>query len=420
VTAKRSFGVAALEGIVFHGAAVVLGIAWVYIVARLLDVSSMGRLLVTMNVANSVLTIFSLGLPHSFAIRSRELDRITLTSNALVATLGMATVSSLALFAVGRLVPQLDAWLLAGSGLLPLLVFLMFIQTLGSWILRAAFRFRESNLIAIGLLALFNVQLIFLSLSRERATAEEVLRMYVSAAAGSAAIALVVILVRCGFRASLVSRATLRNLFLVGGHVQVGNLLKETMYKADLYLVGWLLGPAAAGAYGSMLKIIEAIARFVDAVGLVILPFVAKGSEDERRRIVYRTVSITFPVALAFAIVVSVGASLLVDLLFGEGYAMSADLLRVGIFALVPLAVWKILANDVIGRGRVRIYILSTAIGAAVILLLNLLMLRWVGLGAAPWILIVSYGLAAAVLLMLARLRFGLSLRRLFFSWSAD
>jgi O-antigen/teichoic acid export membrane protein len=114
-----------------------------------------------------------------------------------------------------------------------------------------------------------------------------------------------------------------------------------------------------------------------------------------------------------FAFFISLGVAALgehvVDLLFGELFLPSAPLLKIGIFALIPLSAWKILANDFIGRGLLAHYAASATVGSTSIISLNYLLLSRYGVIAAPWVLIVSYSISACMLIKLAHYRLGIS-----------
>jgi O-antigen/teichoic acid export membrane protein len=397
--AQRRFSITAAEGILFQGLALCLGLAWVFLLARLLDVRSAGFVMLGMGVASSVVSILSLGLPQAFAVHARSLGDRVLVSNALAAALGMAIVATAVTLVLEYFVLTSLHGAFGRYPVLSALVFAQFLAIMFGSALRSVARFHAANLggalpniLFCGLLAVF-------SLLHQRFSPAAVLQGYVIANGCGALFLLVALLRGSGFARVDVDLAHMKTMFAFGGNVQLGSVFKEVMYRADLYLVGLMLGAVSAGFYGLLLRVIEAVGRFVDALGLVILPLIARGTEHERREITYLSLSFILPFMLMFAIFTNIFADQMVSMMFGYRYAPVAPLLRVGIWALIPLTIWKILANDLIARGYLARYIVSTVSGAALIVALNLILLPVIGLQAAPFVLCMSYLAPALVLL---------------------
>ncbi len=156
-----------------------------------------------------------------------------------------------------------------------------------------------------------------------------------------------------------------------GTRVHIGNVHKELMYKADLYLVAQILNPYQAGLYSVALKMAESILRFPDVIGVVLLPKVAASTSDNSNTITPIVCRVAFQVVTVIVLVVLVTGHLVIELLLGPEY------LRVmGIFiALAPgilaITVWKLLVNDIIGRGLLFAYNRSAMAGAYTLLLLG-------------------------------------------------
>jgi O-antigen/teichoic acid export membrane protein len=236
------------------------------------------------------------------------------------------------------------------------------------------------------------------------AKVREILLAYAVSAFISGLITVRFVLSNGMYQGATVSVRNVLTMIGVGGHVQVGNILKEAMYKADLYVVTWLLGSTAAGLYSVVLKIVEGFGRLVDAVGLVTLPLVAKYSNHERNKLTTSLILILFPASLVIAFVISSMHESIVAFLFGESYRPAGELLHIGIYALPFISIWKMFANDFIGRGLINQYVLSSGVGASVVIFANFFLLPRFGLSVAPIILVLAYALAFFVSLVSARL----------------
>ena len=404
----RRFGRTAVTALGFQGISMILSISWVYIVSHTLGVAATGQTFVALAVVNSSIAVASLGLAHAIPVRSRELDDVTLVSNAgaCVAAIGLLAAAALWLLPIDAL--HITALQHDGVDLLPAIVFCYFVQIMGTVTLRAVGRFALANWSNISVFGLFNLLLLTGWLTgRPVSAASAVILIFLAACLGGALLVTLFLVSSPGFAVTTIRRDHVRRLLAFGGSVHIGNVLKEVMYRADLYIVGWLLGPVAAGLYGVVLRVIEAIARFVDAIGVIAIPMIARGTEREREHITYVSLIVSVPLMALAAIAGSLFAPWIVSLLFGAAFMPATGLLRVGVFALVPLTIWKILANDIIARGMGGTYILSALVGAVTITALDLALIRPMGVAVAPVVLNIAYLLPALVLAIVAVTRIG-------------
>lgn len=406
---KKSFLSLVFEAVLFQGLTALLGLAWVSISAHQLDAASLGVVLVTLNGANTLIVLCGMGLQHAVSVKAATLSAASVVTHGLVA---IALAAAVATLGAGLL------WAVVGSTVVPAfgiaLVPSLFVYVYATALVRALHCFRAANFLMLGQAVALNALLVGAWSHDMIFSAALVLACLIASNLVFALVAVISALTLGGFDARGMSAAVVRELMRFGGQAQVGNVLKEVMYRADLYLVSWLLGSAAAGLYAVVLKVIEGLGRFVDATGLVLLPLIARFSTHERNRLTGSVTSVALPVSLLMALVIAASSGWVLRVFFGEPYVAASGLLVVGIFALTPLAIWKILANDVIGRGLLREYAASALVGAMLIVLGNGALLGVWGLQAAPWVLVSSYLAAAVVLMGLVIRRLKLSLRALF------
>jgi O-antigen/teichoic acid export membrane protein len=149
-------------------------------------------------------------------------------------------------------------------------------------------------------------------------------------------------------------------LLRFGARTHIGNILKFFQYRFDVVLIGALLDKRQVGLYVVGLTLSELPLRVPDAVGLVLFPRVAATEADRREDSITplaarHTVFLTFTLsAVLFA-----AAPWLITTLFGSrfraAYVATWFLLPGG----VALSLWKILAQDLIARGRPNAYSFS-------------------------------------------------------------
>lgn len=180
---------------------------------------------------------------------------------------------------------------------------------------------------------------------------------------------------------------------------QVGNVLQFLNLRLDLLLIPALLALPAAGIYLVAVRVAEALAQVASAAGSLIFPAVAATDDPRSTALTERTMRTTLVVVAISALAVIAIADPLVAVVFGSEYAGSTTSLRILAVAMVPLAVSRILAGDLKGRGRPGIVSLAMLAAVAVTLALDLLLIPALGIAGAALASLLAYGVAAALLL---------------------
>jgi O-antigen/teichoic acid export membrane protein/tRNA A-37 threonylcarbamoyl transferase component Bud32 len=168
----------------------------------------------------------------------------------------------------------------------------------------------------------------------------------------------------------------------------------------------WLLinnfaGVAAVGLYTIAQVATERIYLVADALGTILFPRIAENPESNSHRITPTVFRIALITGAGLAVVLALVADWLVRFLFTDAFAGSVPVIRLLLVAVVFSSGWRVLSQDLNGRG----YSVVTAIvnGAATVLGLGLafLLLPRLGLEGAAWSAIAAAGMSllAGVLL---------------------
>lgn len=368
-----------------------------------MDAAELGVFLVCLSILSSIVMLCGIGIQHSITIKAGRDSKFLIVSNASLAIGTLAVLASLMTCVVSILTPYqvktgLPTFFAASVS------FFLFVQVYSNSLLRAIHRFREANLLSIVQPALFNMLIVLLIALRVELSVQNALILYAISLLISSILTVLAIFLMGYLRYSEIKISVIREVIGYGGRIQIGNILKEIMYKADLYVVSWLLGSTAAGLYAIVLKVLEGFGRFIDALGLVMLPLIAKYSDKERNQLTTSIVLVVLPITLVIAVLVSVMSNSIVIFLFGVNFSSSSGLMEWGIFALPILAIWKILANDFIGRGLIKAYTLSSGFGAIFIIFGNFLLLPYFGVNVAPLVLLLSYFIALVIIIMAGKI----------------
>jgi O-antigen/teichoic acid export membrane protein len=172
-------------------------------------------------------------------------------------------------------------------------------------------------------------------------------------------------------------RDLLGQMLRYGARVYLGTVLGLLLITLDLLLVNAYLGAKAAGLYSVSATMAEAMLLIPLVVGINLLPRVARGSGPAASAAAFRATVIVLGVA---CILCAALAEPMVRLLFGDSFAPAASLFQLlspGVFALGLAAV---LSHHFAGEGYPLPAVVAAGIALALNIVLDVLLLRPLGL----------------------------------------
>jgi len=177
-----------------------------------------------------------------------------------------------------------------------------------------------------------------------------------------------------------------------GIKAHLANILGFLNYRVDMFLVNAFLGPAAVGLYSVGVGLVERLWMVSYAASTVLFPRVAAEGEEQRRKeftpLVARTV--LWITALG-ALVLVLLSRWIVLLLYSETFLPVVGALQALLPGIVVLSAWRVLANDIAGRGFPGLNIYPGIAAVATNVALNLLWIPRYGITGSAWASTVSY-----------------------------
>jgi O-antigen/teichoic acid export membrane protein len=183
-----------------------------------------------------------------------------------------------------------------------------------------------------------------------------------------------------------------RDLLRYGLPFYPGSLTEFFGYRADVYLLAWMLADPSAqlGYYSMAVSMAELVFFFPNAVSTFFFPHVAGASREDSGRqvpVVARvTLLLTGAVGLALVPVASVAVSFLLP-----AFVPSLPALYVLLPGVVAISISKVLASYVSGLGRSGLTSLVSILAFAVNVALNLFLIPPYGIIGAAAASLVSY-----------------------------
>ncbi|MEJ5376111.1 MAG: flippase [bacterium] len=177
-----------------------------------------------------------------------------------------------------------------------------------------------------------------------------------------------------------------------GVQAHLSNILGFLNYRVDMFLVNGFLGPAAVGLYAVGVGLAEKLWMISHAASTVLFPRVAAETDEQRRKeftpLVARTLLWTTALGALALVLLS---RWIVLLLYSEAFLPAVGALQALLVGVVTLSAWRVLANDIAGRGFPRLNIYTGIAAVASNVVLNLLWIPRYGITGAAWASTVSY-----------------------------
>jgi O-antigen/teichoic acid export membrane protein len=181
-----------------------------------------------------------------------------------------------------------------------------------------------------------------------------------------------------------------------GGRAHVGNVLGYANLRADTWLIGIMLNPAAVGIYSVGVALMERLLLISNPLSQVLFPRIAADSDGQSHEITPLLLRAVLAVTSVGAIVLVLLAPEIVRLLFSARFLSVVSSMRFLSVGVVALAGSNLLMGDLSGRGRPEISGYVGSIGAATNIALNILWLPRFGITGAGMASAVSYSVTFA------------------------
>jgi len=190
----------------------------------------------------------------------------------------------------------------------------------------------------------------------------------------------------------------IRTFLAFGRYPYLAVVLSYCVYRADIFIVAYLLGEREAGLYGVTVVCADLLKNFGKAIQLVLLPKIPGYDPLQRRIGLVLVCKVLVGVLMAVAVVFWLIGKPLIIAVFNESFGQSFLLVAWLLPGLVVYGLVQVLAAYFISLGHVKINALISGIALGVNISLDLLLIPSYGLVAAAIASSISYGIAAGVM----------------------
>lgn len=182
---------------------------------------------------------------------------------------------------------------------------------------------------------------------------------------------------------------------------QVGNVFQFLGVRLDLLVVPALLDLRAAGIYYLAVRVSDVVGQVATAASSLVFPRVAGQEDRHATELTERAVRLTVLAVAVAGLLLGLGGELVLRLAFGPEYAAGAAALAILLVATVPLAVGRVLAADLKGRGRPGVVSLAAGLSVVATVAFDFALVPMLGIEGAALASVLTY-LASTTALLLA------------------
>jgi len=217
------------------------------------------------------------------------------------------------------------------------------------------------------------------------------------------------------------NKSYIKDAFGYGFKLYLGNIIQFLHYRIDIFLVNIFLNPLAVGFYSIAVVLVEKIWLISQSAGIMLFPKVSSETNKKNLKeftpLVCRNILL---VTLIGAILLFFIGRLLIVFFYSEKFLNSILPFQILLIGAVTMSGWRILANDLYGRGRPELNIYISFMSVVLNIILNILWIPKFGIAGAAWATSVSYTFAFILILFIYSKISKNSIRNIIFIKASD
>ncbi len=181
---------------------------------------------------------------------------------------------------------------------------------------------------------------------------------------------------------------------------QVGNVLTFLNLRFDLLLVPAFVHLDQAGIYFVTTRVAEVIGQASTAASSMLFPHVAAQTDRSDTSTTERASRLTLLATVVSGAVLAALGSFILGMFFGPVYVAGTSTLLILLVGMLPLALSRVLAADLKGRGRPGLVSIGTGIGAVVTVVADVILIPLWGIRGAAVASVLAYTVSAVILVV--------------------
>ena len=192
----------------------------------------------------------------------------------------------------------------------------------------------------------------------------------------------------------------LKNLiyFNLKGHL--GTIIQFFNYRLDIFLIGYFLTAKEVGYYSIGVGIAELLWYLPNAVSIVLLSRTALANNRKEINLrTSKTVSFVFWTMILSCLVIFLLGKYIIGLMYGKNFLPAVGPLKWLLPGIISLSIWKVLCNDLAGRGLPQYKFYSSLPSFFITVLLNIILIPKLGIIGAAITTSIAYFISTVIII---------------------
>ncbi len=206
--------------------------------------------------------------------------------------------------------------------------------------------------------------------------------------------------------------------FVLVGYLS--NLINLINYRFDIWVVGSYSGTAQLGLYAVAVGMGQLFFYIPEPFSRVVQPYLYGNMDDELLEKYKFIVRINFTSVMLLSLALGILAPWIIPLLFGKAFAGAVIALQWLLPGIIFVSATKLVSLLVVQGGLIRFNLFSTIIGAAITIVLNLLMVPQWGIVGASIASSIAYLVLLVIPCLVIRYKMGITVWDMFLLRPSD
>lgn len=207
------------------------------------------------------------------------------------------------------------------------------------------------------------------------------------------------LILKRGYRRFTVDFPLIKDMIAFSLKTHFGMLFRFMQNRFDIFLVAYFLPARDVGIYSVALVVAEVLWRVPMVINNVLLPRLSKESDRKSAEITAKLNRVVFALTFLCLVPFAFLVQLMIPIVYGDDFAEAAQVIVVLLPGVLAISVFKLLAPNLIVRGRAWTYSFSVLVSLLVMVALDVVLIPEFGIIGAAVASSIAYAAACFVVL---------------------
>lgn len=199
-----------------------------------------------------------------------------------------------------------------------------------------------------------------------------------------------------------VDRNYLNDSFKYGIKSYFNNIMTYFNYRADVIIIKYFLNTAAVGYYSISVSFAELMWIISQSASTVIFPRISSlENKDDKNKITNTVARFVLFATLMGVIIMFFASDFIIPFIYSKSFNQSIMPLKIILIGILFFSFARVLSNDLTGRGKPELNIITSSVGLTINIVLNILMIPQYGINGAALSSSISYSIQSILTIII-------------------